>query len=122
MNKVPVEFNGTEMGAIQIAPSVFESIASTAALAVPGVAQMSSGIVQDFFGKKGVKIEIGADSVEIHISIYIDYGMPIPPIVRQIQVRVREDVEEMTGFLVKACHVNVQGVQVPELDKKRTAT
>jgi uncharacterized alkaline shock family protein YloU len=116
---MPQDYVQTEVGAIQIAPSVFEAIATSAAMSISGVAQMSTSFVQDFFGKKGVKVEIGEESVVIHVSIVVEYGKQIPPIVRQIQEKIQEEIEEMTGFLVKACHVSIQGVHVPDPEKKR---
>ena len=80
---------------------------------------MSTSFVQDFFGKKGVKVEIAEDFVEVHVSIVVEYGCQIPQVVRQIQERVHEEVEKMTGFLVKSCHVNVQGIHLLDPDKKR---
>jgi uncharacterized alkaline shock family protein YloU len=119
MTNISSEFVQTAVGTIQIAPSVFESIATSATIEVPGVVQMSTSLVQDFFGKKGVKVEIGDNSVEIHLSLVVEYGLPIPPIIRRVQENVHEQIETMTGFLVKSCHVNVQGIHVSDPEKKR---
>lgn len=119
MSGIPQDYIQTDVGSIQIAPTVFEAIATSAALSVPGVVQMSTSFVQDFFGKKGVKVEIAEEYVVLHISIVVEYGRQIPPIVRQIQEKVHDEIESMTGFVVQACHVNIQGVHVADLEKRR---
>jgi uncharacterized alkaline shock family protein YloU len=120
MSVVPPDFVETGVNSILIAPAVFETIATSATMEVPGVAQMSSGFVQDFFGKKGVKVDIAAEHVVIHVSIVVEYGSQIPAVVRQIQEKVQEHVEAMTGFTVKACHINVQGIQLADSTKSKS--
>jgi uncharacterized alkaline shock family protein YloU len=122
MSNIPPEFVQGAVGTIQIAPSVFEAIATSATLEVPGIVQLSTGLVQDFFGKKGVKVDIGENDLEIHLSLVVEYGTPIPPIVRRVQENVRDQIEAMTGLLVKACHVNVQGIHVADPEKRRQDT
>jgi Protein of unknown function (DUF322). len=88
------EMNTTyqEYGKTVIANEVVAIIAGIATSEVPGVASMSSGIVDDITtslgmksSKKGVKVEISESTVNISISIVVDYGVRIPEVAENIR-------------------------------------
>ncbi len=108
------EFVSSGVNSILIAPNVFESIATAAALEVAGVQQISTSIVGDFFGRKGVKVDIGENDVVIHISIVVEYGLRIPLVAGEIQQKVMDSVEKMTGFAVKSVNVSIQTLHLPD--------
>ena len=108
----------TENG-VSISDEVISIIASVAAKSVKGVYGMYtsiSGGFAEFLGKKnqskGVKVAIEGDSCVIDVYIVIEYGAIIPDISWEIQDKVKNDVEAMTGLTVKAVNVNVEGVNV----------
>lgn len=108
---------GDGQGTIKISEDVVKIIAGLAATEVPGVAGMSGGIaggIAEKLGRKnlskGVKAEVGEREAAIDISIIVDYGAHIQEVASQIQSKVKNAVESMTGLKVLEVNVNVQGV------------
>lgn len=50
--------------------------------------------------------------VEIHFDITLVYGSHIPTLIRQVQDKVRDQVEYMTGMLVRRVDIRVKGLIV----------
>jgi len=59
---------------------------------------------------KGVKAEVGEKEATIDIHVIVEYGCRIQEVAYQIQTKVRNAVERMTGLKVLSVNVNVQGV------------
>jgi len=104
---------------ITISEEVISIISSVAAKSVKGVFGMYtsiSGGFAEFLGKKnqskGVKVLIDGNTCVIDVYIVVEYGTVIPDISWEIQDKVKNDVEAMTGLNVKAVNVNVEGVNV----------
>jgi len=115
------EMNTTyqEYGKTVIANEVVAIIAGIATSEVPGVAAMSSGIVDDITtslgmksSKRGVKVEITEDTVNITISIVVDFGVRIPDVAQTIRTKVIDAVQTMTGLTVNTVNIYVQGINV----------
>lgn len=111
-------------GGIKITDDVVAIIAGIAATEVSGVAGMSGGIVGDvaeILGRKnltkGVKVEVGEKEAAIDLYIIVEYGYRIPEIAWEIQEKVKEAVETMTGLSVVEVNIHVQGVSIVK-DKK----
>lgn len=107
----------TEIGSIKIANEVVAIIAGLAATEVPGIAGMSGGVVggiAEMLGRKnlskGVKVEVGQREAAIDLSVIVEFGVRIPDIALQVQEKVKEIVEQMTGLKVVEVNVYVQGV------------
>lgn len=116
---------GDEQGSIKISEDVVKIIAGLAATEVTGVAGMSSGIaggIAEKLGRKsfskGVKAEVGEKEASLDISIIVDYGVNIQKVASQIQVDVKNAVENMTGLRVLEVNVNVQGVSFVSENKE----
>jgi uncharacterized alkaline shock family protein YloU len=112
--------NDTELGSVQIHNNVIATIARLAAVKVPGVCEMSGGIVDDLAGMirkksgdRGIRVSFEDAGVVIEIHVILDYGVRIPNVAWQLQTEVRQAVEQMTGKQVKAVQVVVQGVKLP---------
>ena len=106
-----------EEGTIRISNDVVSTIAGLAALETPGVAAMSGGLSEGWAkrlsGKnvqKGVSVEVGQVEAAIDLRIIVMYGMPIHEVCRQLQLNVREAVQNMTGLNVVEINVRVEGV------------
>ena len=106
-----------DLGSVRIADEVIASIAGIAAVDVPGVVGMSSGLIggmAEMMGKKnpskGVKVQVGAREVAVDLYIIVEYGLRIPDVALQVQEKVKEAVEVATGLSVIEVHVHVQGV------------
>ncbi|GKU78477.1 Asp23/Gls24 family envelope stress response protein [Paenibacillus sp. L3-i20] len=110
-----------QTGIIRISDDVVATIAGLAALETPGIAAMSGGISEGLAkrlsGKnvqKGVSVEVGQLEAAIDLRIIVHYGIPIQEVCRQLQLNVRESVENMTGLQVVEVNVKVEGVAFKE--------
>ena len=108
-----------ETGKIRITDDVVAVIAGVAAMEVPGVAGMSGGIVGDvaeILGRKnltkGVKVEVGQIEAAIDLYVIIEYGYRIPEVSWEIQEKVKDAIETMTGLSVIEVNIHVQGVNI----------
>jgi len=104
-------------GTVRIADEVVKVIAGLAATEVPGVADMSGGLVggiAERLGRKnlakGVRVEVGEKEAAVDLHIVVDYGVRIPDVAAEIQRKVKQAVEGMTGLKVVEVNVHVQGV------------
>lgn len=115
------EYNIEEVGQVQIADEVIAVIASIAATEVEGVAKMSGNITSEIAGmvgmknlSKGVKVKIDEEmeKVDINLSLIMDYGVSIPDISREVQDRVKNSIETMTGLEVSEVNIRIAGIQM----------
>ncbi len=113
-------------GTVKIANEVVAIIAGLAATEVEGVAGMSGGMTADFTEmlgmknlSKGVKVEVGEKEAAIDIFIIVEYGSKISEVAKNVQKKVKETVETMTGLKVVEVNVNVQGVNIPKEEPEK---
>lgn len=118
-NEISIET--TNDTSLQISDEVVAIIAGIAANEVKGVAGMSGGLVggiTEMLGKKnfakGIKVEVGDKVATIEIYIIVEYGVRIPDVAWEIQNKVKQSVEEMTGLNVLKVNIHVQGVKIGE--------
>lgn len=102
-----------------ISEDVISTISSVAAKNISGVYGMYttlSGGFAEFLGKKnnskGVKVNIEGQHCEVDLFIIVEYGAIIPDVCWEIQDKVKNDIEAMTGLNVIAVNVNVEGINV----------
>ena len=125
------EENLEDYGDIRIADEVISIVARLAAQEVPGVLGMSGGLtdgINRFLGKenasKGVRLKFEGKTVNANVYINVEYGSCIPEIALEVQEKVKEAIEAMTGYEVQFVDVNVEGVakrQATELEKEATS-
>ena len=104
-------------GSVKIADDVILCIAALAATDVEGVASMAGNITNDLvsmFGvknlRRGVKINMEEEEVQIDLSIIVEYGYSIPAVSARVQEKVRNAIENMTGLTVTDVNIRVTGV------------
>lgn len=114
-----------DIGTIKITDEVVAIIAGIAAMEVPGVTSMSGGIaggIAEALGRKnlskGVKVEVGEKEAAIDLFIIVEYGYRIPEVAWNIQERVKNAVEDMTGLNVVEVNIHIQGVNIEKEHKK----
>lgn len=119
MNSEIFENNGN----VNISDEVVAVIASLAASEIKGIAGMVSGVVggiAELIGKKnlskGVKITREENKATIELSVIVEYGAKIPDVAWELQDKVKNEVESMTGLSVATVNVSVDGVNVPITD------
>ena len=104
-------------GQIQIADEVLAIIAATAATEVEGVrtvSQATSESIVEFFGKKnqskGVKVSFDGEDACVDIEIAMVYGTKINHTALEVQKRIKNAIETMTGIKISAVNVSVSAV------------
>ena len=114
-----------DIGAVRVADEVVSVIAGLAATDIEGIAGMSGGLVggiAEMLGRKnlskGVKVEVGEREAAVDLYIIVKFGVRIPEVALNVQERVKEAIEQMTGLKVVAVNVHVQGVATEEPEKK----
>ena len=114
-----------DIGAVRVADEVVSVIAGLAATDIEGIAGMSGGLVggiAEMLGRKnlskGVKVEVGEREAAVDLYIIVKFGVRIPEVALNVQERVKEAVEQMTGLKVVEVNVHVQGVATEEPEKK----
>lgn len=117
--------NGMSEDKIRIADEVIATIAGIAAAEVENLASMSGGFVDGIAGMlgrknlgKGIRVEIRENDVSIDMYIVIQYGCKIHEVARDIQVKVRDAVEMMTGLQVAQINIHIVGISIDKEVRK----
>jgi uncharacterized alkaline shock family protein YloU len=105
-------------GQVSITEQVIASIAGLAALEIEGMAGLWGNVadrLKALLGdeRRGVLARLEGDSVRITLHVAVQYGHPIRETARRLQVRVKEEVENMTGLRVRGVDVYVQDLILP---------
>ena len=110
-------------GEVVIADEVITIIAGLAATEVKGVAAMAGNITNELVARlgmknlsKGVKITMEPDAMRVDLAINIDYGYSIPEVCKNVQDRVKNTIETMTGLTVSKVNIRIADVNL-ENDK-----
>lgn len=119
----PITTENEGLGEIRISSEVVSVIATNAALEVTGVASLAGGIAGNILGRKnpfkGIKVEVTDNrQVNIDLHIIVEYGARIPDVAWNLQERIKQNVETMTGLHVNEINIHVQGVSFEKEPKK----
>lgn len=109
------------MGEVKIAADVVAAIAGLAANEVEGVHSMVGNLTNELIGRlgvkmtpKGVRVFMEDSVVRVDIVFNMKYGYSIPEVSRQIQDKVSQQIETMTGLVVPEVNVRVAGVYLAD--------
>lgn len=115
-NKYTVQNDGT--GVIEIAEDVVASIVGLAVTEVDGVSKLSGDISRDLIEKlgkknlsKGIRISYENNSVQVEVSIIIQFGYNIVEVSKNIQDKVKSTLMTMTGLSCDTVNVKVAGIE-----------
>ena len=107
------------IGRIRNSEQVVAVIAGIAATEVEGVESLVGNITNEIVAKMGIKnlsrgirLKMVDDTVFVQITVNIRYGYSIPEISRNIQEKVSQAIENMTGLSVAEVNVIVSDVTV----------
>lgn len=110
-----------KLGEVKIASDVVAAIAALAATEIDGVYSMAGNITNELIGKlgmknlsKGVKILMEGGIVRVDMMVVVNYGYSIPEVSGQVQERVSQQIENMTGLSVSEVNVRIAGVKLEE--------
>ncbi|MDD7209448.1 MAG: Asp23/Gls24 family envelope stress response protein [Lachnospiraceae bacterium] len=111
-------YNIEEVGQVQIADEVVAVFAGLAATEVDGVAKMSGNITNEIVSilgmkklSKGVKVAISGEEVEVSLNLVLKYGVSIPKTSEEVQDKVKNAIETMTGLHVSEVNIRIAGIQ-----------
>lgn len=112
----------TSMGELVISEEVISAIATNAAKDVEGVAGFSNRPVDvmNTIKKGSLKVmspvRVLADGDDLNISIYVNMrpGIKIRKVAEDVQVAVKDSVQNMTGRLVSKVNVIIAGIEFEE--------
>ncbi len=104
-------------GQVQITDEAIAIIARTAAQEVKAVVGLSgnlTGDIAEMLGRKspnkGITVEVEGNNVRVTISILVSLGSKIQDVAAEVQSKIKNAVETMTGLTVTEANVNVTGV------------
>ncbi len=109
------------IGTVKVADEVVAIIAGLAATEVRGVAHLAGNITNDMVARVGVKklshsvrVEVLENMVTIDLALEVDLGCSIPEVSLQVQEKVKNAVENMTGMKVTDVNIQIAGVKMSE--------
>ena len=105
-------------GGVNISEEVIGIIAALGAVEVEGVESLAGNLTADMISKAGagklakaLKIESDEEGkIVVKISVNIKYGFEIPTVCNQVQEKVKQAVETMTGLEVTAVDIRIASV------------
>lgn len=104
----------TIAGQVKLADEVVEAIAAYAALEVDGVSQVGvGGTAKAKNPAKGVKVVVTDKDVAVEMMVRLKYGYNVPETSAQIQSRVQQAIENMTGLGVSKVDIRIAGIAMP---------
>ena len=112
-----MQSNQNDAGNIKLSDEAIANIAAIAAKSVDGVADIDSGTVgtlAEALGVKltrGIKIDMGNGAVAIDINLVLSFGCDITETGCEVQEKIREAVENMTGLMVNRVNININSVR-----------
>lgn len=117
----------TDLGIVRINNEAIMTIAAAAAMEIGGVYKLGGGIRSTLnevlfrrTSLKGVRIKMREGEFKLSVSIVVEYGSDIPRIADEVQDNVKRAVEKMTGLVLAAVDVIVEGVHAKvNLEKER---
>lgn len=103
---------------IKIAVDVIAVIAGLAATEVDGVAALSGNMTHDMIAKqnakglsKGVSLDVKNKNVDVKLSLVIKYGFDVKNVSVKVQEKVKNSIENMTGYTVNSVNINISGME-----------
>lgn len=109
----------SSLGSISINNEVVANIVAMAAREVPGVMSLASGGLKEdiagFFGsKRDGSVSIREDengSYEIGIKLILTFGVQLAKVAEEVQIAIRDQVQNMTNKDVARVNVVVDGIR-----------
>ncbi len=108
-----------ELGDVHVANEVVAIIAGMAATEVEGVTSMYGNITKDLISRlgaknlsKGVRVDMDGDRIQVDLTLNIAYEYGIPEVSKQVQEKVKNAIENMTGLEVSNVNVRIAEVDM----------
>lgn len=115
----------TSLGRIEVAPEVIEVIAGIATTEVDGISKtrgnFATGVVEKFGKKvhgKGIKTEWTEEGLVVDVYCFVQYGVSVAKVAKQVQTHIREAIVNMTSHETKEVNVHITGILFDQSDMK----
>jgi uncharacterized alkaline shock family protein YloU len=116
-------------GSVHISEDVITELAKRSLSNIEGVQAGSPGLASKLgLGRKateGVRISLdenaGTSEITVDVYVMVKYGLRIPDLAWDVQECVKKQLEDLTGYVVKAINVNVQGIYFADELKEEPA-
>ena len=92
-------------GEVKISENVIRSIAGVSAKEIDGVAELAAVKSSVLRTEPPVSVQVVHDMVEITLRLVLQNGCRLTNVAEQVQQRVKENVQSMTGVIVSKVHV-----------------
>ena len=69
---------------------------------------------------QGVRVDIADNSAEIDLYLVVMYGVKIPELAWNVQEKVKQSVEEMTGLTVEAVNIHIESIDFGTEDSENS--
>jgi len=110
--------NKIDLGSVHVHKKVLAEVIAKSIDGIKGVSLIEENPLDKLlatFGRTsfpGVQIKIFDNSeVTLEIKVFVQYGINIPDIARQIQSVVRAAIEKTIDVQIKDINVNIQGIE-----------
>ena len=118
-------YDDNTLGTVQVSDNVLAVISALAATEPDGISSIRDGMSGDQITRsdmktlaKSVKVTVEDKKVTVQLVLNMKYGYNIPDTTKQVQEKVKEVIENMTGMDVANVHVSIADVEMPEAPKK----
>lgn len=118
--------DGELCGYVKIYDGVIASIIKHVIGDVEGVTRLSGSSfvdnIAEIVGSKkirerSIQVRISEDSVAVELSINVAYGVNLPTVCANVQNRISEEIQRLTGLKVTQVNVTVREMEEPQEEK-----
>ncbi len=109
-----------KQGTIKVSAEVLSVISGMAVNDIEGVASLIEDPDSNVYSKKmlsrGISVDQKPDGLSVNLNIIVKNGYVIADVAREVQLKVKDAMENMLGFAVKTVNVVVAGVDFSEAE------
>ena len=120
--RLPMESN---LGKVGIGEDVLAVMAGIAAVEVDGVASINRNATRQLIAKLGMKSLAGGvkvieqeGSLIVNLNLNLEYGAVAAEVSQNVQDKVKNNLENMTGLSVETVNVAIAGVELADRKDK----
>lgn len=112
-----------ETGSLKISDDVLASITAIASKEIEGVAELvPAANIKSMFKTKNVKtpvlIDLNDGVAIIDVYLKIKYGAKVNTVATEVQKKVKDAVQNMTGIAVSKVNVHIAGIAIEDKKNK----
>lgn len=110
-------------GEVKVSNEVISVISGMALNEIEGVYSIAEDKEKGNYSKKlltkGVIIDYKEESVNVTVKIIVKYGFDVNEVARNVQLKIKDALENMIGFKVKEIDVVVSGVHTKDESEEK---